>query len=175
MGILQNNVKVEMKGTSKGLPKDLENGVVNAFDRQCFGFGDEAALEVVGSKGEVEEVGYSELQQYSLAVGAQLRHRFGVCPLDKVLLLCPDTCVGAQLSSMLACARIRAVFVPIDLSWLGTAKLTYIVRETEVTVAVVVADKDTDPNVKAMAKAGVHKTLYVQPSGDRTLLASLIS
>lgn len=165
-----------MSRATRALPSDLQHGIVHAFDRHCFSFGDEAALRIPsGADGSFAEIGYTELQEHSLAVAAQLYSRFGARAGENVLLVCPDTCAGAQIAAILGCMRIGAVFVPVDVSWLATTKLRFIVEDTRAKVAVVVAAVDADPEVEALAKEGVHKVVYVQPSGERTCcLVSLV-
>ena len=71
--------------------------------------GDEPCLEARG-------VTFFELQQNSVFLSNQLYMRLGVRPGDKVLLAGYGS-TSAELTAMLACMRLQAVFVPVSVQF----------------------------------------------------------
>ena len=59
---------------------------------------------------------YLDIQENSMQLAAQLYHRFGVRPGDRVLLVCRGH-PGAELSASLACVRINALFIDEWNTW----------------------------------------------------------
>lgn len=147
--------------------KLVEEGLVATFDKLCFVNGDETALFLGNTSSNMEEIGFTELNEFGIAIAIQLYYRFGVRKDSPVVLLCPDSNAGAQLASMLACRRIGAVFVPIDKSWIGTSRIQQLLDETKASVGITVAEVDTDTNAQSLFNHELHKVLYLQPNGER--------
>lgn len=108
----------------------LEYGLVGAFDTVANMMGEDTAIILQNAEavfnpsddsdgvpeGDVE-VTYMELKYNSEALSLLLYYRFGVRVGDTILILCNDN-ASAEIVACLACCRLGAPFVPLDISWL---------------------------------------------------------
>lgn len=109
---------------------------------------------------------YMELQYSYQSVASQLQFRFGVSAGDKVLICCKGR-HAAEIVALLSCIKLRATFVPIDESWIGTgSRLKDIVEDAQPTAAIVACESDMDPAVLAFASAGLFRCVYLNSNGD---------
>lgn len=148
----------------------IRDGLVATIDRLSFHYGDEVAIKIVHEQAAlgVEEVGLTEICENSKAVAIQLYSRFGVRRGDTVLIVCPDECAAAQITAIISCARIGAIFCPVDVRTLRTLRSDFILRDTKAVVAITVAKNDTDYVIQALSSDGIFKVVYLQYNGERT-------
>ena len=161
-------------------------GIVATLERLSFNIGDSVAVKIVHSpdgntksqgndrlpveqaeEEEVEEVGFTEINENAKAISVQLYSRFGVRKNEAVLLVCPDDSAAAQITAIMACVRIGAVFVPVDQSWLDTPKFKFLCEDTKAAVAIAVAETDTDAVITKLSIEGIHKVVYLRYNGER--------
>lgn len=179
--------------------------LIALFERTCTFFGDEDALILVQSRLETEKseetrqnlsadkqlqeeqnqqqeqllnsVGFAEIQAWTQDIAAQLYSRHGVRPGDHVLVAIGDTDVGAQITSILACLRIGAIFVccgdPQDPAL--HERMALAVRQTRPKAALLVAENDEAPNILQLAQLGLYRCTLLQKDGSLNLNEAIMS
>jgi acyl-CoA synthetase (AMP-forming)/AMP-acid ligase II/outer membrane protein assembly factor BamB/acyl carrier protein len=181
-----------------------EYGIVNAFDTVANMCGEKVALiasfqqeskqvideidlpnDEIDTSGDIEpseeENGldidgatYFEIQQNSILLSNQLRMRFGVMKGDPVLIIGYGN-TGAELTSMLACMRIGALFVPAPFrkqqlyhSKSEDVKFKDIIDNCHADIAILVGKNDEDPMVQFLADFRIHKYTLLDELGNLT-------
>lgn len=141
----------------------MSKSLIDWFDEICFDHGDEDAIEIGGGD---DPLCYIELQEYSIALAAQLCHRYRP---DHVLIDCFGH-VGAEAVSLLACMRAKIPFVPVSVSDQHAGGRLNTVVETlaphsSAIVAICCCEDDTDPLLGVFYQASVHRILFVDERG----------
>jgi acyl-coenzyme A synthetase/AMP-(fatty) acid ligase len=156
-----------------------EYGLIGCFHTCCMMKGEEMAvvtrrLEEVDDDEEddiVEEfegITYLELQNSVQNVACQLYYRHGVRRGDKVLIYCgAGGNVGAEIVSIFACISLGVPFVPIVNYTEGTL-LQDIVDDASPQAAIVLAAKDSDDIVQALAKQNIYRCVLITMDGSLT-------
>jgi non-ribosomal peptide synthetase component F len=116
---------------------------------------------------EWDGISFIDIQFYSEQLAAILYHRFGVRAHDPVVIICHRH-LPAEITSILACARIGAPFVPLDDTWLhrGANRIASIIEDCSPVAAIVVGKGDTDESVKLLAAAGLYRCVYLHEDGS---------
>lgn len=113
-----------------------------------------------------EGLTYSELEVFVDQLAAQLYHRFGVREGDTVFIAC-ESFTTAEITALIACIRIRATFVPIDLKWLSDKnKMNYIVADVQPVAAIIVGlQYDDNETAKLLSEIGVFRCALISADG----------
>lgn len=135
--------------------------IASVFDSICFEWGDSDAIVTWDGVA----IGYSELQQSSIALACQLLYRYR----PNYILLELRGNAAAEAVSMLACNRIGVPFVPVSLL---DSRLPMIVsalvnsQPDAHLVAVVRCDDDSDPILSHFQRVDVHNVVFVNETGE---------
>ena len=156
-----------------------QQGIVGRFDSICFSRGEENALLLCNSTGEMEaedvqEVMLNEVQLYSQYIAACLVRRHGIKRNDRVLLLCKGY-AAAELVAIIACLRVGAVFVPVDTSCSihHASRIVSIARQCKPVCSIIVSNDperaDEDPMLLLLAQKETNIHRYVVLTSDLSL------
>lgn len=115
-------------------------------------------------------ISYTELQWSVHVLSVQLYNRFGVRCSDRVLI-CTSNQTAVEIVAILACARLGAVFVPIDtMTWvLGMkvpSRIEQMIKDVDPTAAVLIAANDDDDYVRELARCGVFRCCLLHDDGS---------
>ena len=117
---------------------------------------------------EFEGITYLELQNSIQNVACQLYYRHGVRTGDRVLIYCgAGGNVGAEIVSIFACVSLGAPFVPV-VNYMEGTLLQDVIDDATPQAAIVVAAKDSDDIVKALAKYNVYRCVLITVDGSLT-------
>eukprot|EP01031_Cornospumella_fuschlensis_P031400 gene31400-37955_t len=119
----------------------------------------------VGPTLALEGVTYAEIQYFSQSLATHLYYRFGIRAHDRVVIVTNND-TSAEIVAMLACMRIEAVFIPLDLSQLSKERLTQILADSSPLAAIVQGADDSDPNVLLLASLGLYRCALVRTGGS---------
>ena len=143
--------------------------LISLFDSICASDGDSTAFVSattahVGDDGQPgqltrTEVGFSELQEASIAIASELCHRHGVTRRQSTkssnstlsprgVLVVSDHPSAGEAAAVLACTRLRVPFVPADLvgpNRVGMKRLRSLLSDCDCKTAIIVVDaSDTE-------------------------------
>lgn len=126
----------------------------------------------VSESQEIQGITFLEIQQNSIFLSNQMYMRIGVRPLDRVLIIGNGE-TGAELTSMIACIRLHAVFVPVALNFNRDGNLSassqrlleHVISECTPTSAIVVGTSDSNPIILQLFRYGVFRFSLINASG----------
>ena len=64
---------------------------------------------------------------------------------------------------MVACMRIQAVFIPVDVK--NKSKLAQIIEDCKPQAAICIADDDNDPSIAILSSFNVYRIALLRPNG----------
>jgi acyl-CoA synthetase (AMP-forming)/AMP-acid ligase II/outer membrane protein assembly factor BamB len=146
------------------IPQSMDEG--NAEDAIVVDQGEELGWEAKG-------VTYFELQQNSIFLSNQMYMRLGIHSGDKVLIF-GHGATAAELTAILACLRLHAVFVPASVTYLaGTNTISdasksmvhHIIQECNPTCAIIVGENDECPIVRYLATQEIYRYSLIDGNG----------
>eukprot|EP01041_Mallomonas_annulata_P006985 gene6985-14199_t len=141
-----------------------EYGLVGSFDTISMLYGDRSAFTF--SDDSLEDIAFLEIQSQSIDLACQLYYRLGVRSGDAVVILCHNH-APAEVVAMLACARINAAFIPVDMNWLHKGDfLTGLLLDAMPTAAIVVAETDNDESIRQLSSYGIHRCSLLMADGS---------
>ena len=175
----------------------LEYGIVGSFDQYCLMQGDDIAVytDDFSNKGTSnstdsndddddddnsndDEIGvsYLEIQFNYQALAAQLYHRFGVRENDNILLLLKEGNTAAEITSILACARLGSPFVPVDPTWMHFgSRFKSIIEDVKPVAAIVVGKNDDDEMVQLLASLKIYRVALINEDGSPVMEEASVS
>ncbi len=117
---------------------------------------------------EFEGITYLELQNSIQNVACQLYYRHGVRTGDRVLIYCgAGGNVGAEIVSIFACISLGVPFVPV-VNYMEGTLLQDIIDDASPQAAIVLAAKDSDDIIKALAKHNLYRCVLITVDGSLT-------
>ena len=168
----------------------LQHGIVGSFDEHCLMQGDDIAVYTDDSyyikdsrdsnddDDDDEEIGisYLEIQFNYQSLAAQLYHRFGVRENDNVLLLLKEGNTAAEITSILACARLGSPFVPVDPEWMHFgSRFKSIIEDVNPVAAIVVGKNDDDEMVQLLASLKIYRIALINEDGTPVMEEASVS
>lgn len=144
-----------------------EYGLVAAFQSVSMMISENVAIcGHIYDLDENAEISFMELQMSIDGLSSQLYNRYGVTEGNRVIINCRGYAT-AEIVACIACARLRATFVPVDSGWMHQGdRLRDIISDCNAEVAIVVANNDSDGIVKTLAGDGIHKCVLLQSDGN---------
>lgn len=161
----------------------LEYGIVGSFDTICLCRGEEIAIyndDYINKNiddnnsnddndidNDNEGITFLEIQFNYQYLAAQLYYRFGVREGDKVLLLLKEGNTAAEITAILACARLGAPFVPIDSSWIQLGNRFQSIKEdVNPQAAIVIGKNDEDEVLQLLANSRIYRCALINEDGS---------
>lgn len=111
---------------------------------------------------------FSELQTWSISLSEQLYFRFSARSGHRILICTNQNAevstTGANIVAMIACIRIRATFIPVDMT--NPLKLAQIIRDCHPHAAVCVAEDDNDPTIALLSTLDIYRCALLRSDGS---------